>query len=517
MGKWMNGYLEKLEKNRRESLEGGGPDKIEQQHALGKLTARERIGLLTDPGSFEETGAVVRQTMLPGHQGDVQPSPGDGVVMGLARVNDRQVMVYATDFTVMSGSIGDQGAWKIAELVKMAGQQQVPIIGIWDSAGSRISIKNGFVGQFGLTRLIKNYCHYSGVIPRISLVLGPCTGPWAQIPVLCDFLIMNENTGFLWWGGDVHTTDAGNADFHMEKSGQCHLIAKSDEEAIGQAKDLLEFLPGNCWERPADIPPTDDPQRGEEALYDIMPDDVKFTYDIHEIIELIVDHGEIFELQQDYAANMFTGFARFDGMVVGIAASNPEELSGIMEPNSSDKYDRFINFLDAFNIPLVTMSDSTAFPPGDRWERMGVVRHGAKNLHSYSHLTCPKITIVLRRSYGGSNIVMGCSRMGPDFVYAWPTAEFAPTGPEMMVNAVFNKELEKAKEEGNYEDKFNFLVGILREMFSVMNLAKIYTSWYTVHEVIDPKETRSRIIGALHSSKNKSERLPDKKRYIKPA
>jgi acetyl-CoA carboxylase carboxyltransferase component len=248
-----------------------------------------------------------------------------------------------------------------------------------------------------------------------------------------------------------------------------------------------------------------------------MPDDPKFTYDMHEVIDLITDNGEFFEIQEDFAPNMIVGFARFDGMVAGIAASNPDELSGIMEPDSSDKYDRFIMFLDAFNIPLVTMSDTTAFPPGDKWERKGVIRHGAKNLHGYSHLTTPKVSIVLRRSYGGSNIVMGCSKMGPDFIYAWPTTEFAPTGPEMIVQAVFHKQLAKAKEEGNYEDVYNFFLNILKEEFSVMTFGKLFTTWYTVHEVIDPRETRSRIVRALHATANKKETMPEKRRYIKPA
>ena len=214
---------------------------------------------------------------------------------------------------------------------------------------------------------------------------------------------------------------------------------------------------------------------------------------------------------------MVVGFTRFDGMVAGIAASNSEELSGIMEPDSSDKYDRFLMFLDAFNIPLVTMSDTTAFAPGDRWERMGVIRHGAKNLHGYSHLTNPKVTIVLRRSYGGSNIVMGSSKMGPDFIYAWPTTEFAPTGPEMIVHAVFHKELAKAKEEDNYDEVYNFFLSILKEQCSVMTFGKIFTTWYTVHEVIDPRETRSRIVKALRVTMNKHEEVPEKRRYIKPA
>ncbi|MBL7212480.1 MAG: propionyl-CoA carboxylase [Desulfobacteraceae bacterium] len=516
MGKWMDGYLDKLVKVREENLEAGGKERVELQHQLGKLTARERIDRLADKGTFEEIGSLVREFRLP-LEGEGRPSPAEGVVIGLAKINGRPVMVYSMDFTVMSGSIGDQGIWKIAELVQMAGQEQMPIIGMFDSAGSRISFKNGFVGLHGMARLVRTYCLYSGVIPQISLLLGPCTGPLAQVPVLSDFLIINRNTGFLWLGGEMESDDAGSGDFHMEKSGQCDLLADSDEEAIELAKRLLDFVPQNCWEKPAVMESDDDPERQEEALLNIMPDDPKFTYDVHEIIELIVDNGEFFELKEDFAPNMVTGFARFDGMPAGIAASNPEELSGIMEPDSSDKYDRFLMFLDAFNIPLVTMSDTTAFPPGDRWERMGVIRHGAKNLHGYSHLTNPKVTIVLRRSYGGSNIVMGCSKMGPDFIYAWPTTEFAPTGPEMIVHAVFHKELAKAKEEGNYDEVYNFFLSILKEQFSVMTFGKIFTTWYTVHEVIDPRETRSRIVKALQATMDKQEEVPEKKRYIKPA
>ena len=516
MGQWMNGFLERLEQNRQENIEGGGLERIEVQHSLGKLTARERIELLADPGSFEEIGSMAREFRSLLESGS-KPSPSDGVVMGLAKVGGRPVMVYSMDFTVMSGSFGDQGVWKIAELVKMAGQEQMPLIGIFDSAGSRFSLKGGFIGMFGMARLLRNYCLYSGVIPQISLVLGPCTGPLAEVPVLSDFLIMNRRTGFLWLGGEIESAEAGRAEFHMEKAGQCDLIADSDEGAIELCKKLLEFLPQNCWERPADVESADDPDRREEALLDVMPEDSKFTYDIHDIIDLIVDDGEFFELKEDFAPNMVIGFARFDGMVTGIAASNPDELSGIMEPDSSDKYDRFLMILDCFNIPLLTMSDTTAFPPGDRWERMGVIRHGAKNLHGYSNLTNPKVTMVLRRSYGGSNIVMGCSKMGPDFIYGWPTVEFAPTGPEMMVQAVFHKELAKAREEGNYDELYNLYLGILKEIFSIMTLGKIFTHWYTVHEVIDPRETRPRIIKAIRASINKNEEMPDRKRYIKPA
>jgi acetyl-CoA carboxylase carboxyltransferase component len=516
MGQWMDGYLERLVKNRQECLEAGGKERIDVQHGLGKLTARERIDRLVDPGSFEDIGSQVRESSYSFGMGG-GGNPADGVFMGFGKVNGRQVMVYSIDFTILSGSIGDQGIWKIAELIQMAGQEQMPVIGMIDSAGSRISFKKGAVGLHGMGRLVRNYCLYSGVIPKITLLLGPCTGPMAQIPVLSDFLIMNEKTGFLWLGGDIESDDAGTAEFHMGKSGQCDLIAKSDEDAIDLSKKILSFIPQNCWEKPAIIEPTDDPDRKDDAILDIMPDNPKFTYDMHEVIELIVDNGDFFEIKEDFAPHLIVGFARFDGIVAGIAASNPDELSGIMEPDSSDKYDKFMMFLDAFNIPLITMSDTTAYPPGDKWERMGVIRHGAKNLHGYSHLTNPKITMVLRRSYGGSNITMGCSKMGPDFIYAWPTAEFAPTGPESIVQAVFHKELAKAKEDGNYEEVYNSFLIPLKEQFNVMNFAKSFTILYTVHEVIDPRETRSRIIKALYATRNKQETLPEKKRFIKPA
>jgi len=516
MGKWMDGYLERMAALDREALAGGGEERVAVQHSLGKLTARERIERLVDPGTFRELGAYVKDPARP-LSGARRPSPGDGVVMGSAEIDGRRVMIYATDFTVQSGSIGDQGVWKMAELVQMAGQEQVPLFGIIDSAGSRIGFKNGAAGLNGMGQLIRNYCLYSGVIPQITMLLGPCTGPMAQIATLSDVLIMNEETGFLWLGGEKETPDAGSAEFHMTRAGQCDLLAGDDDEAIELARTVFAFIPQNCWQKPAILSSGDDPERREEALLDVMPDDPKFTYDMHDVIELIVDDGEFFELKEDFAPNLIVGFARFDGMPVGIAASNPDELSGVMEPDSSDKYDKFMMFLDCFNIPLLTLSDTTAYPPGDKWERMGVIRHGAKNLHGYSNLTNPKVTVVLRRSYGGSNITMGCSKMGPDFIFGWPTVEFAPTGPESIVQAIFHKELEAARQEGRYEEVYQGYLQPLRESFSVLNMSKVYTSLYTVHAVIDPRDTRSNIVRALRTAWDKREELPEKKRYVKPA
>jgi acetyl-CoA carboxylase carboxyltransferase component len=312
MGQWMDGYLEKMTALDNEALQGGGKERIDVQHKLGKLTARERIDKLVDPGSFRELGSNVRDPSTRIFEAKPMASPGDGVVMGTAEVAGRRIMVYALDFTVMSGTIGDQGVWKIAELVQMAGQEQVPIFGLIDSAGSRLSFRWGSAGLNGMGRLIRNYCLYSGIIPQITMILGPCTGPMAQIATLSDILIMTEETGFLWLGGEIESDDAGRADFHMRKSGQCDLIATSDEEAIDLAKQVFAFIPQNCWEKPSAIESVDDPERREEALLDVMPDDPKFTYDMHEIIELIVDDGEFFELKEDFAPNIIVGFARFD-------------------------------------------------------------------------------------------------------------------------------------------------------------------------------------------------------------
>jgi acetyl-CoA carboxylase carboxyltransferase component len=516
MGKWMDGYLERLDLNRLENLTGGGSERIDLQHSLGKLTARERIDLLVDAGTFDEIGSLVRDSRPP-YDGNARPSPAEGVIMGFGKVNGRPIMLFSMDFTVMSGSLGDQAAWKLSDLTVMAAKRRLPLIGIIDSAGERLSLRDGNSGLNGLARFTRNMSLYSGITPRIVLLLGPCTGTMAVIPALSDFLIINRDSGFLWLGGEIESEAAGTAEFHMEASGQCDLIAENDEDAIDKAKQLLGFLPQSCFEKPDSIDTGDDPSRREESLLDVMPDDPKFTYDIHEIIEKIVDDGEFFELQEDYATHLVTGFARFGGHVVGITANNPDEMSGVFEIDSADKYDRFIMFLDAFNIPLLTLVDSTAYVPGDKWERLGIIRHGAKNLLSYSHLTTQKITIVLRRAYGGTNIVMGCSQMNPDFVLGWPTGEFAPTGPETVVEAVFHKELEKAREEGNYDEFYNSMVSVVRKQMSVMSLSKHWTSYYMLQEAIDPRDTRPWIIKAIEATANKHEELPQKRRYIKPA
>ena len=321
----------------------------------------------------------------------------------------------------------------------------------------------------------------------------------------------------LWLGSELDNLETAGAEMHMEASGQCDIVVSSDEKAIDAAKTLLSYMPQNCWEKPP-TPACDDPiNRAEESLLDVMPEDPRYTYDIHEIIDLIVDDGEFLEIKEDYAIHLVVGFARLNGQPVGIVANNPDELSGVLEPDSSDKYDRFMSFLDAFNIPLITMVDTSGFVPGDKWEQKGILRHGSKLLHTYTRLTVPKITLQLRRSYGGGNIVMGARGMGPDIIIAWPTAEYAPTGAETVLQAVFNKELAKAKEDGNYDEIHDTLLAKLQNQFSVMTCAKFWTNLYTSHVIINPKESRPTLIRALEQFASKKFELPENKRAIKPA
>ena len=526
MGRWMDGFTKRLDTIRKAGIEGGGIDRVEIQHKRGKLTARERIQRLFDRDSFQPLGTLVveQQAITVVDAGEVKrkgrsgkKSPSDGVIIGFGKVNGKKVAAYATDFTVMSGSVGDQGSWMIAEMISMAGKMRIPLIAMYDSAGLRGTFTNGRPGYDGIGRILKYHSLYSGVIPQIGLLLGPCVGLMAYAPVLCHFLIMNEKTAFLWLGGEKESEGGGSAQQHMTESGQCDFVVDSDEAAIDKAKELLRFLPQNCWENPPRLETNDPIDRQEEDLVEVMPNDPKFTYDIHEIISRIVDDGYYLELKKDFATHFVIGFCSFGGKVAGLVANNPDELSGIFEPDCSDKYDRFMNFLDAFNIPLITLSDTTAFVPGDRWERKGVIRHGAKLLHSYARFTAPKITMPLRRFYGGGQVVMGAHGMAPDLIYGWPTAEFAPAGPENIVQTIFHKELKRAKEEGNYQEVHDKLLAQLVQECSVMTRARSWTDVYTVQEVIDPRETRPTLCRALEVLEGKEEKLPDNKRSIKPA
>ena len=519
MGQWMDGFVSRLEDIRKSGIESGGEFGNEFQQNRDKLTIRDRLNKLLDSGSFQQLGTLVveQQDVTLDKQKIKTNSPCDGIVMGYGKVNGRNVAVYGMDFNVMSGTIGDQGAWMIADIVTKAGKMQIPLIAIYDTAGMRGSFVKGRPGYDGIGRILKAHSLNSRVIPQIGLLLGPCTGMMAYVPLLCHFLIMNDKTGFLWMGGEKTGDEAGKADFQMQKAGQCDFLVNSDEEAIETAKNILKYLPQNCWDNPPLLENDDPVERADEDILTVMPNDPRHTYDVHEIIEKIIDKGSFLEFKDDYAIHFVTGLCTFGGRIAGVVANNSDELSGIFEPDSSDKYDRFMTFLDTFNIPLITLSDTTAFAPGDSWERKGILRHGAKLLHTYSRFTAPKITIVLRRSYGGGNIVMGAIGMAPDFIYAWPTGEFAPAGPASVVQVIFHKELAAAREAGNYDEVHDKLLAQLVEEFSVMTCAKLYTSLYTVNEVIDPRETRARICKGLELLENKAEKLPKNRRSIKPA
>ena len=515
MDSLMNGLLKELEEIKQRNINGGGPDKIAKQHAKEALTARERIDLLVDPGSFEEVGSLSAE-LRPPLDGINRPSPYDGVVIGTAKVNRRPIAVYSTDFTVMSGAVGEQYAWKIADTVDFAGKAQIPVVGLLDSVGMRISLKESGGGFDGFAKILRNQSLYSGVIPQLQLVLGPCIGLVSYVAIMGDFLIATNNNSLMWLGGQRDTETSGNADYHMEYSGQYDMVAKNDEEAIRKLKDLFSYVPQNCWQKPSFVETGDDPNRRDDELLEVLPNNPKFTYDIHEIIEKIVDNGEFLEIKENYAPNIVVGFCRFGGWPVGLVANNPDELAGTLEPDSADKYYRFLMFLDAFNIPIVDLVDTTAFIPGDEWERRAVLRHGAKLLHAYSIATIPKITVILRRAYGGANLVMGSKGMGSDFVFGWPTGEMAPAGPEGVLGAVYHKELAEAKEKGNHDETYHSLLNKIRQDFSVMSCGKRWSAGYSVHEVIDPRDTRRKIVTAIQALKNKYKEIPDKKYGIEP-
>ncbi len=518
MGQWMNGFVEQLEDVYAENALGGGKEKQDHQHSLGKLTVRERIDLLLDAESFMEVGGLTRDVQPTRVSGEVVPgSACDGVVAGYGCIDGRQVAVCGTDFTVFSGTFGNQGAWKMADFVRWAGKMQMPLVMMFDTAGERYTLKRGSVGFDGFSRVLRNLSTISGLVPTVAMVLGPCTGMAAYAANLCNFLIMNEKSGFMWLGGDRENSKSGKGTMHMEQAGQCDLLVSSDEEALTKTRELLSFLPMHCFEKPPTKAVVDPCERTEDELLEVMPDDPRYTYDVHEIIDLVVDDGEFFELKDEYAPHLVIGLARLGGQVVGIVANNCDEWSGVLEMDSSDKYQRFMTFLDAFNIPLIDMVDTSGFVPGDSWERKGILRHGAKLLHSYTRLTVPKLTLQMRRSYGGGNIVMGGRGMSPDLIVAWPTAEYAPTGAETVLQSVFNKELAQAKEDGNYDEIHDRLLKILQDQFSVMTCARFWTNLYTSHVVINPKDTRPILIKSLQVLSGMNKTLPENKRAIVPA
>lgn len=511
-GKPINPKILELRHLRTQSRLGGGEERIQAQHERGKLTARERIDLLLDKGTFREVDAfVVHRT----HDFDLdkQRYSGDSVVTGWGMIEGRLVYVFSQDFTVFGGSLGEVHAEKVCKIMDMAMKNGAPVIGLNDSGGARI--QEGVVSLGGYADIFLRNTLASGVIPQISVIMGPCAGGAVYSPALTDFILMVRNSSYMFITGpevvkavtheEVTFEELGGAAVHSEISGVCHLAADSEADALYLVRKLLSYLPQNNLEDAPFVPTTDDPLRMEEALDDIIPDDPQKPYDIREVIRLIVDDGIFFEIQEFFAPNIVIGFARVGGHSVGVVANQPAVLAGVLDIKSSEKAARFVRFCDAFNIPLVTFVDVPGFLPGVSQEHGAIIRSGAKLLYAYCEATVPKLTVVTRKAYGGAYDVMSSKHIRGDVNFAWPTAEIAVMGPEGAVNIIFRKELARAEDPQKRREE---LVKEYRQKFANPYIA---AERGYIDDVIEPHETRPRLINALEMLANKRDTNPPKK------
>ncbi|MDZ7742325.1 MAG: acyl-CoA carboxylase subunit beta [Bacteroidota bacterium] len=494
------------EKNSKAEL-GGGKERIERQHKAGRLTARERIKLLLDPGTFVEMDKFVTHKATDFDM-DKKKIPGDGVVTGYGKIDDRMVYLFAQDFTVFGGTMSRTNANKIVKVMDLAMRMGAPIIGLNDSGGARI--QEGVESLAGYADVFYRNTMASGVVPQISVILGPCAGGAVYSPAITDFICMVKETSYMFITGpdviktvtheEVTKEDLGGALSHNSKSGVAHFMADNDEQALMMMRELISFLPSNNMEDPPIKPNTDDIHREDEKLQSIVPDDPNKPYDIKEIISTVVDDHNFFEVQPHYAENMVVGFARMDGKPVGIVANQPAHLAGVLDINSSTKGARFVRFCDAFNISLITFVDVPGFLPGTEQEFGGIIKHGAKLLYAFSEATVPKITLITRKAYGGAYDVMSSKHIGADVNFAYPTAEVAVMGPEGAVNIIFRDALsdeEKKKAVDDYKETF-------ASPYKAAELGY-------VDEIIYPKQTRFKLIQALEMTQNKSQTNPPKK------
>jgi len=507
----MDKYQE-LEERRARLLLGGGVDKIETQHKKGKLTARERLDYFFDPGTFMELNAFVQHRCndlgMEGTQVD-----GDGVVTGCGLVNGQRVFVFAQDFTYSGGSLGEMHALKISKLQEMALKAGCPIIGLLDSGGARI--QEGINSLAGFGRIFYQNTMASGVVPQISVIMGPCAGGAVYSPALTDFVFMVEGTSQMFLTGpavivtvtgeQVTAEELGGAATHTSRSGVAHFRAPDDCSCLDKVKDLLAYLPskagGPLPERFAagNVSPLAD------ILNDLLPDNANKAYDMYEVIRGIVDDGEIVEPHEHFAKNIITCYARIDGTPVGIVANQPKVIAGCMDIDSSTKATRFVRTCDAFGIPVITFVDTSGFLPGTGQEYGGIIRHGAGLLYAYSEATVPKITVVTRKAYGGAYIAMCCRELGADVVYAWPQAEIAVMGPEGAINIIYHRDIAAAEKP---EERRAELIDMYKEKFSNPYVAANYGY---VDEVIEPIETRERLSQALFMLRDKKEDRPPRK------
>ena len=507
--------LEQLAEARRLVELGGGQDKLDKQREKGKLTARDRIAGLVDAGTFHEIGMFAKHRTT--HFGmDSATAPADGVITGTGAVFGRPVHIASQDFTVMGGSAGETQSNKVAAMMEASAVTGTPFVFINDSGGARV--QEGIDSLSGYGKVFYQNVLLSGVVPQISIIAGPCAGGAAYSPALTDFIIQTRKANMFITGPgviksvtgeEVTAEQLGGADAHMVKAGNIHFIADDDEQALLIAQKLLSFLPQNNTEEPPIVDP-DLVVEPDLALRDIVPVDGKKGYDVREIITRVVDRGDFLEVQAGYAPNLVVGFARIVGRTVGIVANQPNVMSGVLDINSSDKGSQFIRFCNAFNIPLVTFVDVPGFMPGVAQEHGSIIRHGAKMLYAYSAASVPKITIEVRKSYGGAHLAMCSKDLGADRVFAWPTAEIAVMGADGAVNVVFRKEIEEAQDPVAKKEE---LVTLYKETFSTPFMA---ASRGLVDDIIDPAETRMFIADSLEILANKRVVRPAKKHGLGP-
>ena len=498
--------IQALVERRASAKMGGGEKRIEAQHSKGKRTARERLALLLDEGSFEEFDMFVRHRCT-NFGMDASHTDGDGVVTGRGTIDGRIVYVFAQDFTVNGGSLSKTMSEKICKVMDMAVRSGAPLIGLNDSGGARI--QEGIDALAGYGEIFERNILASGVVPQISGIFGPCAGGAVYSPALTDFTLMVKNTSYMYLTGpavvkqvtgeDVDHEELGGASVHASKSGVAHFTADSEEEGIAKIRELLSYLPQNNLETAPEVPTTDPISRCDDALNEIIPDNANKSYDMYGVIRGIVDDGKFFEVHADYAKNLIVGFARMNGQSVGVVANQPGVLAGVLDVNASRKGARFVRFCDAFNIPLVTLVDVPGFLCGTQQEYGAIITNGAKLLYAYGEATVPKVTVTLRKSFGGAHIVMSCKQLRGDVNYAWPSANIAVMGAEGAVDVLYAKETPEVKAEKI--DEYNKLF---------CNPYQAAEKGY-IEDVIEPRNTRFRIIRALESLRGKRQEVPAKK------
>ena len=514
----MEEKLKELEARRERIRHGGGAKLQEKQRAQGKMTARERVDYLLDPGTFVELDLFAR------HIGtdyglDKAEVPADGVITGHGKIYGRDTFIYSEDFTVIAGTFGERHGKKICKTIDLALKMGVPVIGINDSGGARVTEQMGALSEYG--QLFFRHVRTSGVVPQIALIMGPVAGGQAYSPALMDFIFMVEKTSYMFIAGPPlveavvfeKTTNEGLGGpvIHGRISGVSDLTARDDRDCLDRTKELLSYLPQNCHERPASQPSRDDPERRDEELLKIVPTDPRKAYDMHEVIYRVVDDGKFFEIKKEFAPSLITGLGRFNGRPVGIVANNPKHLAGCLDVDASDKGSRFVRICDAFNIPLLSLQDIPGFLIGTEMERRGIIRHGAKMLYAFAEATVPKITVVLRKAYAGGYLSMCSKDLGADFVFSLPTAEVCLMGPEGAVNILFRKEIAEARDPDRLRQQK------LSEFFDHYVNPYYSAAQQHVDDIIDPRDMRPRIIKALEVCDKKWDELPKKKHGIMPA